>query len=156
MIGATEKHAVKHTNKPNRRAWALAIAALLVIASAAGLWVVKETDPNGPSILPPCLFYQFTGLYCTGCGITRALHLILNGHFYAGFRMNPLAVISLPFLVVLLVVVLLRLWKDRPLPNMPLWVPWAALAVIVLFMVARNLPWEPFSWLAPTEIPWVR
>lgn len=156
MIGVTEKHTVQNGSKKAKRAWAAVLAVLVVLASAAGLWYLKVSDPNGPSILPPCVLHELTGLYCSGCGITRALRLILNGHFYAGFRMNPLAVVSLPFLLAALAVILLRLWRGRPVPSLPLWLPWVALAVIVLFMVARNLPWEPFSWLAPTEISWVK
>lgn len=140
----------------SRRVLALLLTLLFVAVTAAGLWYVKTYDPNGKSIFPPCLFHEITGLYCTGCGVTRALHYILNGQFYQGFRMNPLAVISAPFLLWLLALVLYRLYRNKPMPRIPMWAPWTILAVIILYTVARNLPWEPFSWLAPTEIPWMR
>lgn len=136
-----------------RRAAALAIAAALLVAAAAGLWYVKVTDPDNPhSLMPPCVFYQLTGLYCSGCGMGRALHYLMNGEFYRAFRMNPLAVASLPFLAGFSTVLVHRLWTNRKLPGMPVWMPWAILAAIVLYTVARNLPWPPFSWLAPVQI----
>lgn len=140
----------------HRKLLFFSLTALLLAIAAAGLWYIKFAYANGISILPPCLFHSITGLYCTGCGMTRALHYIMIGQFYQGFRMNPLGVLSAPFLIWALFVVLYRLIMDRPLPNIPTWAPWAILAVIVLYTVARNLPWEPFSWLAPTQLPWVR
>jgi hypothetical protein len=137
----------------------LLILGLLIVLSAiaaAGLWYVRVSDVSTKSILPPCLFHELTGLYCTGCGMTRALHYIMNGQLYPAFRMNPLAVASLPFLVWFMLLLLYRLYKGKPLPGMPTWLPWTILAVIVLYTVARNLPWEPFSWLAPTQLSWVR
>ncbi len=103
--------------------------------------------------MPPCLFYTFTGLYCTGCGMTRALHHIVNFRFYQAFRMNPLAVLSAPFLLWFTGLTIYRAALRRPMPRMPTWVPWVIIAVIIVYTVARNLPWAPFVWLAPTEIP---
>jgi hypothetical protein len=131
----------------------LMLAAALM--AAAGLWYLHHAQP-GKTLLLPCMLYEFTGLYCTGCGITRALWHLLHGHPYAALRMNPLAVVSLPVLLWFVLWCLRRVWQGRPLPNMPSWVPWAALILVVAYTVARNLPWEPFSWLAPTSIGWVR
>jgi len=147
----TKQHPATH-----KKTLCLLLAAALLLLAGAGLWYVRAADPSGQSLLPPCLFHSFTGLWCTGCGITRALHHILNGHLYAGFRMNPLAVLCLPVFAWLAATICYRLYKGRPLPKVPLWLPWVALAVILVYTVARNLPWEPFSWLAPTEVPWVR
>lgn len=134
----------------------LVLGILLLAMVLATLWYIKVIKFDGGSFLIPCVFHEFTGLYCTGCGITRAVHFILNGQLYAGFRMNPLAVASFPFLAACLCFVLYRAYKRRPLPAMPTWLPWAIFAVIVVYTVARNLPWEPFNWLAPTMVSWAR
>ena len=43
--------------------------------------VVALNDPAAPgSWFPPCLFHRTTGLWCPGCGLTRAAHALLNGH----------------------------------------------------------------------------
>jgi len=132
-----------------------AAVALFALASALAvgfLWLAKAADPLTSRVFPPCLFREITGLYCAGCGSARALHFLLNGHLWAAFRMNALAVLLMPFLLWALGLILYRFWKRRPLPRFPSWFPWAAIAVIVLFTVARNLPWMPFSWLAPTSL----
>jgi len=54
--------------------------------------------------------------------------------------MNPLLMISLPFLVLL---ILVPRWSRKP------WLPWVSFTVIVLYGILRNLPYWPFSWLAP-------
>ncbi len=37
----------------------------------------------------PCLNKQFFGVDCLGCGIQRALNLMLHGEFVAAFKMYP-------------------------------------------------------------------
>lgn len=120
---------------------------------AVGLWYIEQAYSRGGLVLPPCLLHTLTGLYCTGCGMTRALHHIVNGRLYQALRMNPLAVLSAPFLLWFTVLTIYRAFLKRPMPRMPAWMPWAIIAVIIVYTVARNLPWAPFVWLAPTEIP---
>lgn len=38
----------------------------------------------------PCLFRAFTGLYCPGCGGTRALRYLLHGQIGLSLRYHPL------------------------------------------------------------------
>lgn len=38
----------------------------------------------------PCLFHTFTGLYCPGCGGTRAVSALLHGHVLQSFYYHPL------------------------------------------------------------------
>jgi hypothetical protein len=144
--------AVKSKGKKLRRAANAALVVILAVLAAAGLWLLKTADPAQTRFFPPCLFHSVTGLWCAGCGSARALHGLLNGHVWAALRMNPLAVLALPSLLFMLALVFFRLWRKKPLPKMPSWVPWALIAVIVLYTVARNLSWAPFSWLAPTGV----
>ena len=66
------------------------------LAGAALLW---HADPNAPgSLLPPCPFATLTGLFCPGCGATRALHALLHLDVAGAFAMNPLLVLCLPLL----------------------------------------------------------
>jgi hypothetical protein len=39
--------------------------------------------------LLPCVFHEFTGLYCPGCGGTRAFTYLMQGHFIRSFRFHP-------------------------------------------------------------------
>ncbi len=38
----------------------------------------------------PCLFHEFTGFYCPGCGGTRAAKALLWGHPVLSFQYHPL------------------------------------------------------------------
>lgn len=136
----------------SRRRLSTAIAVLIILLVIAGAWFMKAVDPLSSRLLPPCVFYQFTGLYCAGCGSGRMLHLLLNGHVWAAFRMNPLAMVSLPVFAYLLARVGYSLYFKKPLPRLPAFLPWVCVAAILLFTVARNLPWMPLAWLAPTNI----
>jgi len=97
-------------------------------------------NPLSASIYPPCPFHHLTGLHCPGCGSLRATHQLLHGHLAAAFALNPLWVVLIPILVVISI--------PRFRPKGPL-VPWLFFAVIVLFGILRNLPWWPFTLLAP-------
>lgn len=40
-------------------------------------------------MIPPCLFHQISGLYCPGCGGTRAIHALIEGDLIASFLYHP-------------------------------------------------------------------
>lgn len=40
----------------------------------------------------PCLFHEFTGLYCPGCGGTRAVKSLLHGNLILSFLYHPLVI----------------------------------------------------------------
>ena len=56
-------------------------AFVAAVAAGAAWMAVFFVDPAMQSFLPPCLFHAFTGLYCPGCGATRALHRLVHGDF---------------------------------------------------------------------------
>lgn len=99
--------------------------------------------------MPGCLFRHLTGLFCTGCGVTRASYALIQGDLGRALEMNPLAVAMAP--------IGLALWLHEGLGRPRQWERVAShlrdarlwMVVILLFTVARNLPWPPFSWLAP-------
>lgn len=115
-------------------------AVLAVLAAALGALALFLFDPAGSAFFPPCPFRLATGWHCPGCGSLRAAHLLLHGELSAAFGMNPLMVLSIPVLAALR---LRRSWAYSPRTA------WGALALIVAFGVARNLPAWPFFLLAP-------
>ncbi len=122
-----------------------------VVLATTGAVLLRLFDPAHSLLFPPCPLRYFTGLYCPGCGSLRAMHALLHGELRQAFAMNSLTVILLPFLGCGLVSeVSSRLW-GRPLVMTRLPAEWirALFAVIVLFGVARNLPFHPFDLLAP-------
>ncbi|MEE7546746.1 DUF2752 domain-containing protein [Xanthomonas sp. Kuri4-1] len=95
------------------------------------------------------MFYAVTGHYCIGCGLTRALHALVHGDLGRAFSMNPLAMSVLPLMP--LMVAWSSGWQPRLLQPLMRWVlePKVWLLLLPGFWVARNLPWYPFTLLAP-------
>lgn len=131
--------------------WRRAVpTALLAVGALAAGGLLCRVDPNAPgSLLPACPFHAFTGLYCPGCGATRALHALVHADIPTALAMNPLLVLGIPF--VGLMALSAAGWNPPALGrfrqifgNPKLW-----LVLLPGYWVARNLPWEPFSWLAP-------
>ncbi|HJW45564.1 MAG TPA: DUF2752 domain-containing protein [Lysobacter sp.] len=132
-----------------RRAAAL-VAVASVVVLAIGIWTLRTFDPNtAGSLFPPCLFFTLTGLYCPGCGLTRALHALVHFDLPRALAMNSLIVLSMPLWA------LMAVHGGGGRPRLPVsaarivfdgryWI-----AALLLFGVARNLPWWPFVWLAP-------
>lgn len=133
----------------SRLLWAVGLASA-AIAVGAGVWLLRNFDPNAASSpFPPCMFHAFTGWYCVGCGLTRALHALVHGDIAGAFAMNPLGMLLLPLMP--LMVAWGQGWHPRLLqpvmavamqPKLWLW-------VLPGYWVARNLPWVPFTLLAP-------
>jgi hypothetical protein len=120
----------------------------LVLISVVFLYLF---DPAKSIFYAPCPFKTFTGFYCPGCGSLRALYQLLHGNVLAAFRLNPLAILSLPFLGYAFISKSITILRGRPLPRIfipAIWI-WILLIIILLFWIFRNIPVRPFSLLAP-------
>lgn len=121
------------------------------LAALAFLWIYFQINPAKQSFFPKCPFHSLTGLHCPGCGSQRALHDFLHGNILEGFKHNFL--IGLGILVLLYKVFLLIRAKYNPSKNSNLLyhskTPWIILTIISAFWILRNIPFEPFSYLAP-------
>ena len=51
--------------------------------------VLRITDFKIVGILPECAFFSTTGLYCPGCGGTRAVKSLLRGDLIRSFLYHP-------------------------------------------------------------------
>jgi len=109
--------------------------------AAGTAFVFAALNPLSWRVFPRCVLHSVTGWYCPGCGTTRALVQAAHGHWLAALRLNALTLVALPVIGVL--------WVTGRLDRLkPTWI-WALLVVIVAFGVLRNLPWQPFTLLAP-------
>jgi hypothetical protein len=125
-------------------------ATTAAFAVVLGIWLLRTFDPNAAtSPFPECMFHAFTGWYCVGCGMTRALHALVHGDITLAFSMNPLAMSLLSLLP------MLGAWKLgwqprvlRPIVTL-LAEPKFWLVLLPGYWIARNLPWFPFNLLAP-------
>jgi len=139
--------------RPGRKAepgeWFEASVVCAVIIGAAAL--LYAVDPARSLLFLPCPFHAFTRLYCPGCGSLRATHHLLHGRVGTALGLNPLMVLAAPFAAYATASYVLRCFTGRSLPA-PRWRPWwswAILGIVVAHGVLRNIPVEPFSWLAP-------
>ncbi len=117
---------------------------LCVVATSALFVVAVWRDPSVLTTFPPpCIFRKATGIYCPGCGSTRALRALSQGDFLAALRYNPLTIavlFALPFLLVL------RRPKFRAV-----YYRFAVVvcAVVIVFFILRNIPISAFDFLRP-------
>ncbi len=125
-----------------RRSTVIAIWSLLV----AGAVYLFAFEPGRTGFFLPCMFRLLTGFTCPGCGITRALHHVLHGHFINAFTLNPLFVLLLPILFFALLRYSMIVMRGRvPRPNAlpPVYI-YALFFVILSFWIFRNTPYYPF------------
>jgi hypothetical protein len=122
-------------------------------ACAGASLAVYAFDPSRHTGYPPCLIHQATGLYCAGCGATRALYALLHGRVLTALHDNALFVAALPLLLYAAATVALRVWRDNDWPHVEIrprrwaWQATGLFALMAAFMVLRNLP--GFEWLRP-------
>lgn len=141
---------------PQRRLAELAALTATTTAVGAAAAVVYTVDPTKPSFLPQCWLYAATGLWCPGCGGTRAVHSLLHGDVAAAFSYNPLFMVALPFMLAFaaryafgILVPSHRMSGNIAVPPRLV----MSIAVgLVLFAVLRNIPVEPFTFLAPPDV----
>ena len=117
----------------------------------SGFVFIYVVNPVTTRLIPPCPFLWATNCYCPGCGAARAFHALARGDFSAAISYNPLLMLALPALGYVYISFLGNELFGRRLPSptgLRAWT-WLIPVVIVLYWIARNLPWEPFTHLAP-------
>ena len=94
-----------------------------------------------------CLVHELTGLYCPGCGSGRAALALLHGHLWEALGHNPLLfLLGVPCGVLLAREYLRFVFPGLGLrkPVLPAWAGDAALGLILVFWLLRNLPGVTF------------
>lgn len=120
------------------------VGQVLIVVLLAGIAVTyKYLDPSVVPIFPRCPFRLLTGYLCPGCGSQRAIHHLLNLDLPGAWRMNPLLVIALPYLLLGLILKPLSRHNGRGTRLYDQLYGYrasvAALVVIVLFWIGRNI-----------------
>src|SRR6201993_3903996 len=124
----------------------LAIAATVWLGLAAGSLLLMFFNPESAGFFPTCPFRALTGLQCPGCGSTRACYQLLHLHPVAAFKLNPLMVLTMPFIVYGLLGFTRSALTGKPqrrilIPSIYLW-GW--LGLLIFFWIFRNTSWYPF------------
>jgi hypothetical protein len=130
--------------------WLGPVAVLVCFAGAVGgVVATNPSDDTGPST---CLVKLTTGFDCPGCGGTRAFYYLATANLPEAARHHLMAVFAAPFLV--------WMYLSWALPRVAPKVRWRPPALHLtptvltsfliawgVFFLARNLPWEPFTYL---------
>lgn len=111
-------------------------------------------NPNKTNLALPCLFKLITGLNCTGCGGQRAFHFLLHGEFLQASHYNIL-IYFLPFLLyVVFASIQMYIFNSKNYVIKFIFsneIGILILMFLIIFTVLRNIPYEPFIYLAPPK-----
>jgi len=137
----------RHTGEVRlRRLIAPAGVAAAVVSSLA---YVIARNPHTDRIFPPCMLLHTTGLYCPGCGGTRAVFDLASGHFGRSLHENAFVVLFVvpPAAIGFAWWVLNSLGVRVPRVRITVPMVWAYVGLLGVFWVLRNLP--GFEFLQP-------
>ena len=98
------------------------------------------------------MFHRATGLYCPGCGTTRALRKALSGDILGAFRYNPATIPGLAFVAYLYALDLFDLWRGETTSRRSsVILGYIAFYLLLAFMILRNIPCACFDCLRPLD-----
>ena len=119
--------------------WLIGGGALIIFASAL-------TDAGDSRFSDLCPIHRILGLYCPGCGLTRASRSLFRLAFLRAFQYNPAIVFVAPYAAYRAVsIVLGMITKRQPVSNIPRWfinaVQVGFVALYLLLFVVRTASW---------------
>lgn len=122
-----------------------------LIAWAAVTGYLLATAFVLPRLLPACPLHALTGLYCPGCGGTRAMQALAHGHLRQAISYNLLLLPMLPVVSLLFAdQVLFHVRGRRLIPlRLHATLAWLTLGAVAAYSLARNLPFTACDWLRP-------
>ncbi len=132
--------------------------ALTACACGGATAFLFAVDPSRHAVYPQCLLYNATGIYCAGCGATRAMYALLHGRVLTALHDNALFVAALPLILYVIGVYAVAAWSANAWPRVQVnsrqlvWGGLTIMALMIAFMILRNLPGAPFEWLRPLSL----
>lgn len=102
---------------------------LLPFVSVGALWLLADFALKHV-MLPECQFYKWTGLYCPGCGDTRAVIALMNGDLLLSLRQNALIIALLLLGIAMYAELLLKVVFEKKFKS-----PVFNLKFLVIFLI---------------------
>ena len=92
-------------------------------------------NSNYIKLIPSCWIYNTTNLYCPSCGGTRCIQNIFQMNFIEAFYSNMVMFLGILYLVVVNVVYIFNIKKDKPKLTWiyPKW--WYAIIFVILLII---------------------
>lgn len=152
--GPTCTPGVAPSPTPSRRiATRSGAVGLLALLAGISSWVLVR-NPLQNTVFPPCPLHATTGLWCPGCGATRASYLLLRGDVAGALHFNGMWVVLAPLALYQAVAFAGEAFGVRWLRRIPMTQPVIAALLVAMggFFVVRNLPFELFEALNPITV----
>lgn len=109
---------------------------VLLVVIISGLII----DNNGYSLVKNCGFRRLTGLYCPGCGGTRAFYYLIHGRIIKSILYNPFTIYFTVITAVFYITQTVRFISKGRIRGMHLnkWIIIAGIIIIVLNFAIKN------------------
>ncbi len=140
------------TGKSQKRKYITAAGITIFVAVLLYFYFNDPSDKENAFI--SCTFKKVTGWDCAGCGGQRSLYHLLHLDFTEALQYNTFFVILLPYFLVLIFYAIRDFIYGSGYPK-NFWFSGKMALIIVglifLFTILRNLPYYPFTLLAPPD-----
>lgn len=127
---------------------------LLVIPIFFVINYYYNNDPEaaqGEGFFPRCFFNVITGFHCPGCGSQRATHDLLHLRIGQALQHNIIIVIIAVLIISKAYAMISKKYFPQYYYNLgnKSYFTYGILVVVFLYWILRNIPYEPFTHLAP-------
>lgn len=121
------------------------------LAGCGFLAFIYIRDPRVEGNFPLCPWLCATGTHCPGCGTMRALHQLMHFEILSAISYNALTVFLVPVLALALInkIIPISIFSRLDITLASTKTLYFLAFSVGLFWVLRNIPFEPFAWLAP-------
>lgn len=92
-------------------------------------------------MFPPCILNRYLGVYCPGCGGSRALKAFFTGHFLASLYYHPLVMYTAVIYIVFMVSQTLQMCSRGRIRGIRFhhWFLYGAVIVIAVNCLLKNI-----------------
>lgn len=117
------------------------IGTIILLVAILFLSIIHIFQINYHFFSLPCLFYKITGLYCPGCGGTRSVHALMDGHLISSIKYNPIVLYGVFIYLWYMISNTIEYVSKHKIKigmkyhDIYLWI---GLAILILFCLIRN------------------
>ncbi|MCI8275795.1 MAG: DUF2752 domain-containing protein [Lachnospiraceae bacterium] len=140
-IWETTEGLMTDKNSTEQTLYRLGLAAILTVAAALFLIKWFRIPLAGP--LFACPVYSMTGLFCPGCGGTRAFALLLQGKIWQSALCHPLVIYGLTLFSLFMISHTLKIFtrgKIKGFAYRHIYIK-IAVAFLILNVLVKNMAW---------------